>query len=105
MPNRSYKATWSKIGNSSGFRLESAFVKENPQLAGASGEVEVINSDTLLVRLKSPELEQEKEELMLSLFLDFVMENALSNSDEIESYTEEMAVEDENLIAGVVIDS
>jgi antitoxin PrlF len=105
MPNRSYKVTWSKIGNSSGFRIESAFVKENPQLAGASGEVEVINSDTLLVRLKPQQLEQEKEELMLSLFLDFVMENGLSNSGEIENYTEEMAAEDENLIAGVVIDS
>ncbi|MGL5877360.1 MAG: hypothetical protein ACRC2V_06210 [Xenococcaceae cyanobacterium] len=107
MPNKNYKATWSKIGNSSGFRIESAFVKENPQFAGVKGEIQVINSDTLLVRLQPKEIEQEqeKDELMLSLFLDFVMENALRNPDEIETYTEEMAAEDDELLAGVVIDS
>lgn len=107
MPNKSYKATWSKIGNSSGFRIENAFVKDNPQFDGSKGEVQIINSDTLLVRLQPKEIEQEREkdELMLSLFLDFVMENALRNPDEIETYTESMAAEDDELIEGVIIDS
>jgi len=37
---------------------------------------------------------------MLSLFLDFLMEKALRNPDELESYTEAMAAEDDELIAG-----
>lgn len=105
MQNKRYNTSWSKIGNSSGFRVENSFFKDNPQFAGASGEVQVINSDTLLVRLQPKELEQEKDELMLSLFLDFLMENALSNPDELESYTEAMAAEDDELIAGVILDS
>lgn len=50
-------------------------------------------------------LRQEKDELMLSLFLDLLMEKALQNSEELESYTEDMALEDDELIAGVVLDS
>lgn len=105
MSTKRYNASWSKIGNSAGFRLENGFFKDNPQFAKASGEVQVINSDTLLVRLHPTELEQEKDELLLSLFLDFVMEEALSNPDELESYTSQMAAEDDELIAGVVLDS
>lgn len=106
MSNNRYSAAWSKIGNSSGFRVENGFFKDNPQFVGVNGEVQVINSDTLLVRLQPNELaEQEKDELMLSLFLDFLMEEALQNPDEIENYTEEMAAEDDELIAGVVLDS
>jgi len=33
------------------------------------------------------------------------MDNALRNPDELEVYTEAMAAEDDELIAGVVIDS
>jgi prevent-host-death family protein len=50
-------------------------------------------------------LKQEKDELMLSLFLDLLMEKALQNSEELESYTEEMVSEDDELMAGVVLDS
>ena len=106
MPNNRYSAAWSKIGNSSRFRVENGFFKDNPQFVGVSGEVQVINSDTLLVRLQPNELaEKEKDELMLSLFLDFLMEEALHNSDEIENYTEAMSAEDDELIAGVILDS
>jgi len=106
MASKRYNAAWSKIGNSSGFRVENVFFKDNPQFAGASGEVEVISSDTLLVRLQPNELEeQEKDQLMLSLFLDFLMEEALRNPNELESYTEAMAAEDDELMAGVVLDS
>lgn len=107
MESKRYNAAWSKIGNSSGFRVENSFFKDNPQFAGASGEVQVVGSNTLLVRLTTNEVEeQDKDELMLSLFLDFLMENALRNpGQEIEVYTEEMAAEDDELIAGVVLDS
>ncbi len=105
MSTKRYNASWSKIGNSAGFRLENGFFKDNPQFAKVSGEVQVINSDTLLVRLHPAQLEQEKDELMLSLFLDFLMEEALHNPNELESYTQEMASIDDELIAGVVLDS
>ncbi len=107
MESKRYNTAWSKIGNSSGFRVENSFFKDNPQFAGASGEVQVVSSNTLLVRLSVGEAEeQEKDELMLSLFLDFLMENALRNpKEEIEVYTEEMAAEDDELMAGVILDS
>lgn len=105
MSTKRYNASWSKIGNSAGFRLENEFFKDNPQFAKVSGSVQVINSDTLLVRLHPAQLEQEQDELMLSLFLDFMMAEALQNPDELESYTEEMAALDDELIAGVVLDS
>jgi antitoxin PrlF len=104
MPNKRYKAAWARIGNGAGFRLSANFFKDNPQFTEASGAVEVINSDTLLVRLQPQSLEQEKDELMLSLFLDFLMENALRNPAQLESYTEAMAAEDDELIAGVVLE-
>ncbi len=104
MANKRYKAAWAKIGNGAGFRLNADFFKDNPQFAEANGAVEVINSETLLVRLQPQALEQEKDELMLSLFLDFLLEKALRNPDELESYTELMAAEDNELIAGVVLD-
>ena len=50
-------------------------------------------------------LKQEKDELMLSLFLDLLIDKALQNSEELESYTEAMASEDDELMAGVVLDS
>ena len=104
MPNKSYKAAWARIGNGAGFRLSADFFKDNPQFASANGAVEVINSKTLLVHLQPQSLEQEKDELMLSLFLDFLLEQALRNPDELESYTEVMAAEDDELVAGVVLD-
>ncbi|MBR8838524.1 MAG: hypothetical protein DSM106950_32115 [Stigonema ocellatum SAG 48.90 = DSM 106950] len=42
-------------------------------------------------------------ELLLNLFLDFLMENALRNPrQEIEAYTEEMSGEDDELTKGVM---
>lgn len=107
MENKQYSVSWSQIGNSAGFRLEKSFFKDNPQFAGASGEVQVVGSNTLLVRLQTSETEeQEKDEIMLATFLDFLMESALRNpKEEIEAYTEEMAAEDDELIAGVILDS
>lgn len=104
--SKHYNVTWAKIGNASGFRLSARFFKENPQFTGAKGAVEVITPDTLLVRLQTPPSEQAEDELMLSLFLDFLMKNALSNPDsELEAYTAAMVADDDELIQGVVIDS
>jgi len=105
MSTKRYNVSWSKIGNSAGFRLENEFFKDNPQFAKVNGEVQVINADTLLVRLNPAQLEQEQDELMRSLFLDFVMAEALHNPNELERYTQEMASLDDELIAGVVLDS
>lgn len=100
-----YSTSWTRIGNSAGFRVAGQFFKDNPQFAGAKGEVEVIDSNTLLVRLNSQELEQAEDEQMLSLFLGFLTKQALANPEkETETYTAEMAAEDDELIAGVEID-
>jgi antitoxin PrlF len=104
MPKKVYKAAWAKIGNSSGYRLSSSFFKENPQFADVGGTVQVIDSDTILIRREVQEqTEQDEDELMLSLFLDFLTKQALSDPLEVEAYTEAMAAEDEELMAGVVI--
>lgn len=104
MPKKVYKASWAKIGNSSGYRLSGSFFKENPQFAEAGGTVQVIDSDTILIRREVQEqTDQDEDELMLSLFLDFLTKQALSDPSEIETYTEAMAAEDDELIAGVVI--
>ena len=71
----------------------------------AKGEVEVVGSDTLLVRLQPQSSEQDEDKLMLSLFLDFLMKAAIANPDEVEVYTAAMVAEDEELTAGVVLDS
>jgi antitoxin PrlF len=104
MKKSTYKASWAKIGNSSGYRLSASFFKEHHQFAESDGIVEVIDDNTLLFRRQSkPQEEEEGDELMLSLFLDFLTQQALANPDEIEEYTESMAAEDEELMAGVEI--
>lgn len=51
-------------------------------------------------------LEEEFENpFMLSQFLDFITKDAVSNPSNLEAYTEEMAAEDDELLAGVLIDS
>jgi antitoxin PrlF len=104
MPRKTYKASWAKIGNSSGYRLSGSFFKENPQFVDAGGIVQVIDADTILIRREIQEqTKQDEDELMLSLFLDFLLKQALSNPSEVEAYTEVMAAEDDELMAGVVI--
>jgi antitoxin PrlF len=104
MPKKRYKASWAKIGNSSGYRLSGSFFKENPQFADVGGTVQVIDLDTILIRRDVQEqTEQDEDELMLSLFLDFLTKQALSDPSEVEAYSEAMAAEDDELMAGVVI--
>ncbi len=104
MPKKVYKAAWAKIGNSSGYRLSGNFFKENPQFADVGGTVQVIDSDTILIRRDVQEqTSQDEDELMLSLFLDFLTRQALLETSEIEAYTEAMSAEDDELMAGVVL--
>jgi hypothetical protein len=42
---------------------------------------------------------------MLRLFLDFLMKQSLSHPSEIEEYTADMAVKDDELMAGVEFSS
>lgn len=106
MPDKSYKASWAKIGNSSGYRLTSDFFREHPEFVGSDGVMQVIAPDTVIFsRTKSEDESKDEDELMLSLYLDFLMKQALANPDELEEYTQQMADEDDDLIAGVTLDA
>lgn len=102
-----YRVTPARIGNSSGLRLPAAFYRDHPQFAGAGGQVEVLNDTTLLVRLE-PDAQQpgeaDEDSLMLGLFLDFLSRQALTAEQGPVLYTEAMAAEDEELLAGVTVD-
>ena len=104
----SYRVTPARIGNSSGLRLPAAFSRDHPQFAGAAGQVEVLDDSTLLLRL-DPEQQQEgveeEESLMLGLFLDFLSRQALATDPGPVLYTEAMAADDDDLLAGVTVDA
>ncbi len=109
MRSKTYSLAPAKIGNSSGFRLPVSFYRDHPRFANATGWVEVIADDTLLIKLEpvtnETESDEENNELMLSLFLDFITKDALKNNDRLEAYTEAMAQDDDELLEGVEIDS
>lgn len=108
MGSKTYSLAPAKIGNSLGFRLPVSFYRDHPRFANATGWVEVLTDDTLLVKLEpvtnESESNEENNELMLSLFLDFITKDALKNSDRLEAYTEVMAQDDDELLEGVEID-
>jgi len=101
-----YRVTPARIGNSSGLRLPAAFYRDHPQFAGAAGQVEVLNDTTLLLRLEPAEQpgEADEDSLMLGLFLDFLSRQALTAEQGPVPYTEAMDADDEELLAGVVVD-
>jgi antitoxin PrlF len=108
MASTPYCVTPAQIGNSSGLRLPAAFYRDHPQFAGAAGQVEVLSDNTLLLRLESPESENsdtEEDSLMLGLFLDVLSRQALSTDQAPVLYTEAMAAEDDDLLAGVSVDA
>lgn len=108
MNAKTYPLSPAKIGNSSGFRLPASFYRDHPQFNNATGWVEVVADNTLLVKLEPAPLEPEEEEednLILSLFLDFITKDALKNSDRLEAYTEAMAQDDDELLAGVDLET
>jgi antitoxin PrlF len=106
MTNPTYPLAPAKIGNASGFRLPASFYRDHPQFVNATGWVEVLSDDTVLVKLEPQPIEpaSDAEDLMLSLFLDLITKDALTNPENLEAYTEEMSDDDDELLAGVVID-
>jgi len=103
-----YHVTHARIGNSPGLRLPAAFYRDNPQFAGAAGQVEVLDDSTLLLRLdpeQQQEGEQEEESLMLGFFLDFLSRQALATNLGPVLYTEAMAADEDDLLAGVTVDA
>lgn len=105
MKKKQYKASWAKIGNSCGYRIASDFFKENPEFFEVDGFVQVIAPNTVLLSRIPDDAESDREdELVLSLFLDFVIKQALGNPQEIQEYTQSMADEDNQLMDGVIFD-
>ncbi|WP_138497648.1 hypothetical protein [Nostoc sp. PA-18-2419] len=106
MVGKSYPVTHARVGNQDGFRLPRAFSKDYPHLANASGYIEVLSDNTFLVRLETDNVDEvhEDESIMMSLFLDFLMKDAMQNPSKLVSYTQEMSDEMDDLLADVVID-
>jgi antitoxin PrlF len=105
MAEKSYKASWAKIGNSSGYRLPSEFFRDNPDFVGADGTVQVIAPNTVLFNRALPdEMDEEDDAGMMKLYLDFLIEQAIAHPEELEEYTEQMIAEDQELMAGVILD-
>lgn len=102
---KTYSVSPAKIGNQDGYRLPRAFSKDYPELVGASGHVEVINDNTLLVRLDpSRKIEEDEDNVMMSLFLDFLMASAIEEPGSLIAYTSEMSAEAKELLVGVDLD-
>ena len=103
--NNNYPVSPAKIGNQDGYRLPRAFSKDHPELVGASGHVEVLDENTLLVRLNPVEkTEEDRDDVMMSLFLDFLMKSAIEEPESLITYTNQMSKEANELLAGVNID-
>ena len=105
-PNKNYTISPAKIGNQDGFRLPRAFSKDYPHLVAASGHVEVLDENTLLVRLdpKENSSENDSESLTMSLFLDTLMKEAIEEPSSLVPYTEEMSQEISELLSEVTVD-
>lgn len=105
---KTYSLRNTKIGNSYGFRLPAEFYRENPQFAAADGWIEVVSDTTAIIRIEPPTTDDEDDEeiensLMMRLFLDFALSEALKNKD-LVPYTVEMSERARALIEGVEID-
>ncbi|MDY6901905.1 MAG: hypothetical protein SWZ49_28105 [Cyanobacteriota bacterium] len=103
--NNYYNIRSTKIGNSSGFRLPAEFYREHPQFANADGWIEVLSPDTAIVKItpKSDDNEDEEDSLMMRLFLDFAIAEALKNNT-LQPYTTEMSEAARQLIEGVELE-
>ena len=106
MPQPLYPLSPARIGNSSGFRLPASFYRDHPEFVNATGQVQVIAKDTLLVKLERVDTlaYESEDDLMLSLFLDIITKAALRDPSHLEAYTEAMAQEDDDLLTGIEID-
>ncbi|MFN9400796.1 MAG: hypothetical protein ACK57R_12555, partial [Dolichospermum sp.] len=74
--------------------------------ANTSGYIEVLSDNTFLVKLDTKDVAEnnEDESIMLSLFLDFLMKDAIQNPSQLVAYTQEMSAEIDDLLADVVLD-
>ena len=108
MPSKSYPISPAKIGSQDGFRLPKAFSHDHPHLVTAKGHIEMISENTFLVHLEpSRGLESDlddDESVMMKLFLDSLLKFAISLPDSLTLYTEEMAAQMDELLAGVIVD-
>ena len=101
--SNSYSIRSTKIGNSGGFRLPAEFYREHPQFANADGWIEVLSPDTAIVRILPQSDDEEAESLMMQLFLDFALAEALENNA-LQPYTTEMSEAARHLIEGVELE-
>ncbi|MBE9214947.1 hypothetical protein IQ247_20105 [Plectonema cf. radiosum LEGE 06105] len=104
--SNSYKIRSTKFGNSGGFRLPADFYREHPQFSNASGWIEVLSPDTAIVKIIPDVVDEDSEEdsLMMRLFLDFAITEALKDNT-LQPYTDEMSKTARELIEGVELDS
>ncbi len=101
--SNSYSIRSTKIGNSAGFRLPAEFYREHPQFANADGWIEVLSPNTAIVRIVPSDDDEEEDSLMMRLFLDFAMAEALKNNT-LRPYTVEMSEAVHQLIDGVELE-
>ncbi|MBK1987748.1 hypothetical protein A0J48_009395 [Sphaerospermopsis aphanizomenoides BCCUSP55] len=106
MADKIYPINPAKIGNQDGFRLPRSFFKDHPHLANASGYIEVLSDNTFLVKLEPENVNNhdEDEGIMLSLFLDFLVKDAVQNPKQLVMYTQEISQEIDDLVADVILD-
>jgi antitoxin PrlF len=108
MTSKSYPISPAKIGSQDGFRLPKAFSHDHPHLVTAKGHIEMISENTFLVHLepdRSSEADLDDDEsVMMKLFLDSLLKFAISSPDSLTLYTQQMADEMDELLAGVVVD-
>jgi antitoxin PrlF len=106
MAPKHYSISPAKIGSQDGFRLPKAFSHDYPHLVTAKGNIEMVDKHTFLVHFDPDDQleEDEDESLMLKLFLDTLMKFAIENPDSLTPYTQQMADEMDELLAGVTVD-
>jgi antitoxin PrlF len=106
MAPKNYSISPAKIGSQDGFRLPKAFSHDHPHLVTAKGHIEMVDEHTFLVHFDPDEdLEADEDEsLMLKLFLNTLMKFAMEKPDSLTPYTQEMADEMDDLLAGVTVD-
>jgi antitoxin PrlF len=107
MVSQNYSISPAKIGSQDGFRLPKAFSHDHPHLVTAKGYIEMVDPHTFLVHFDPDENlagEDEDEGVMLKLFLDTLMKFAQDQPDSLTPYTQQMADEMDELLAGVTMD-
>ena len=108
MPSKRYPISPAKIGSQDGFRLPKAFSHDYPHLVRAKGHIETIDENTFLVHLEPDRASESEldddESVMMKLFLDSLLKFAIAKPDSLTLYTQEMADQMDELLAGVVVD-